>query len=89
MTNKSITKVTSDINETTNLNGTVSIEVNGMQQQVLSMSCQLAENSVANIQTYVQNQELFLANSQEVAAEVQKFRTKATEVGKALNCFLF
>ncbi|MGL6186085.1 MAG: hypothetical protein ACRC1T_11980 [Clostridium chrysemydis] len=83
------TTIKTDINETTNLNGTVNIEVNGMEQQVLNMSCQLAENSVANIQTYVTNQELFLANSQEVATEVQKFRERATEVGKALKCFVF
>lgn len=81
--------VTSEINETTNLNGTVNVEVNGMKQQVMSMSCVLTEDSVANIQTYVTNMDLFQQNSQLVAAEVQKFRIKATDVAKGLNCFVF
>ena len=89
MANETITKVTSNIEETTNLNGVINVEANGMNQQVMTMQCNLGENNVANIQTYVTNQELFLANSQKVADEVQKFRTKATEVAKGLNCFVF
>lgn len=83
------TKITSDVVENTTLNGTINAEVNGMQQQVMTMSCILTENSVANIQTYVTNKDLFMANSQLVAAEVAKFREKATTVGKGLNCFVF
>lgn len=86
---ENITKVTSELTKTTNLNGLIEIEVNGVNQQVMSMSCSLKENSVANITTYVTNQQLFLANSQAVATEVQKFRTQATEDGKTLNCFVF
>ena len=82
-------KVTSVVSETTNLNGVVEVEKDGMKQQVLNMNCSLKENGVANIQTYVTNQELFLANSTLVAAEVQKFRTKSTEVAKGLKCFVF
>ena len=89
LTNVNETKITSDIVENTTLNGTVNAEVNGIQQQVMTMSCVLTENSVANLQTYITNKDLFMANSQLVAAEVQKFRTKATEVGKGLNCFVF
>ncbi|EHR0219040.1 hypothetical protein KS664_002646 [Clostridium perfringens] len=81
-------KVTSTITESTNLNGTVDIEKDGMKQTVLTMSCSLTQNTIANIQTYPTNMELFLANSQLVQVEVQKFRTKATEVGKSLNCFI-
>ena len=87
MTNE--VKVTSTISETTNLNGVVEVEKDGMKQQVMNMNCSLVENGVANIQTYVINKELFLANSTLVAAEVQKFRTKANEVAKGLNCFVF
>ncbi|CAG9359140.1 hypothetical protein [Clostridium perfringens] len=87
--NTNETKITSEIVENTTLNGTINAEVNGMQQQVMTMSCILTENSVANLQTYITNKDLFMANSQLVAAEVQKFRTKATEVGKSLNCFVF
>lgn len=87
--NTNETKITSEIVENTTLNGTINAEVNGMQQQVMTMSCILTENSVANLQTYITNKDLFMANSQLVAAEVQKFRTKATEVGKGLNCFVF
>lgn len=87
--NTNETKITSDIVENTTLNGTINAEVNGMQQQVMTMSCILTENSVANLQTYITNKDLFMANSQLVAAEVQKFRTKAIEVGKGLNCFVF
>ncbi|MDT7917828.1 hypothetical protein [Clostridium perfringens] len=82
-------KVTSEINETTNLNGVVNIEVNGIKKQVMSMSCILTENSVANIQTFVTDMDLFQSNSQEVVKEVQKFRDKATQVGRGLNCFVF
>ncbi|HAT4337854.1 TPA: hypothetical protein I9094_000041 [Clostridium perfringens] len=82
-------KVTSTITESTNLNGTVEVEKDGMKQTVLTMSCSLTQNAVANIQTYVTNMDLFLANSQLVQAEVLKFREKATQVGKGLNCFVF
>ncbi|MGG5461509.1 hypothetical protein [Clostridium sp. B9] len=81
-------KVTSSIIESTNLNGTVEIEKDGMKQTILTMSCSLTQNTIANIQTYPTNMELFLANSQLVQAEVQKFRIKAIEVGKDLNCFV-
>lgn len=87
--NTNETKITSDIVENTTLNGTINAEVNGMQQQVMTMSCILTENSVANLQTYITNKDLFMANSQLVAAEVAKFREKATTVGKGLNCFVF
>jgi len=89
VTNVNETKITSEITENTTLNGSVSAEVNGMQQQIMNMSCILTENSVANLQTFITNKDLFMANSQLVAAEVQKFRNKATEVGKGLNCFVF
>ena len=82
-------KVTSTITESTNLNGTVEVEKDGMKQTVFTMSCSLTQNTVANIQTYVTNMDLFLANSQLVQAEVLKFREKATQVGKGLNCFVF
>ncbi|MFQ7360661.1 MAG: hypothetical protein ACLRN7_08705 [Clostridium perfringens] len=82
-------KVTSAITESTNLNGTVDVEKEGMKQTVLTMSCSLTRNTVVNIQTYVTNMDLFLANSQLVQAEVNKFKAKATEVGKSLNCFVF
>lgn len=82
-------KVTSEINEITNLNGVVNIEVNGIKKQVMNMSCVLTENSVANIQTFVIEMDLFQSNSQEVVKEVEKFRSKATQVGKGLNCFVF
>lgn len=82
-------KVTSTITESTNLNGTVDIEKDGMKQTVLTMSCSLTQNNVANIQTYVTNMDLFLANSQLVQSEVLKFREKAAQVGKGLNCFVF
>ncbi|EHK2440936.1 hypothetical protein KCL46_000959 [Clostridium perfringens] len=82
-------KVTSTITESTNLNGTVDVEKDGMKQTVLTMSCSLAQNTVVNIQTYVTNMDLFLANSQLVQTEVNKFKEKATEVGKGLNCFVF
>lgn len=81
-------KVTSTIVETTNLNGTIEIEKDGMNQQVMTISCSLSQNSVANIQTYVTNKQLFLENSQAVIAEVTKFRARATEVAKPLNCFV-
>ncbi|EOU1111294.1 hypothetical protein AB8I94_000120 [Clostridium perfringens] len=86
---ESTAKVTSTITESTNLNGTVEIEKDGMKQTVLTMSCSLTQNTVANIQTYVTNMDLFLANSQHVQAEVIKFREKASQVGKGLNCFVF
>ena len=82
-------KVTSIISETTNLTGTIEIEKDGLKQQVMTISCSLSENAVANIQTYVINQQLFLENSQAIVAEVTKFRNKATEVAKPLNCFVF
>ncbi|HAT4274035.1 TPA: hypothetical protein I9082_002917 [Clostridium perfringens] len=85
----STAKVTSTITESTNLNGTVEVEKDGMKQTVLTMSCSLTQNTVANIQTYVTNMDLFLANSQLVQAEVIKFREKASQVGKGLNCFVF
>lgn len=86
---KNETKITSEITENTTLNGNINAEINGMLQQIMNMSCVLTENSVANLQTYITNKDLFMANSQLVAAEVQKFRERATEVGKSLNCFVF
>lgn len=83
------TKITSNIMETTNLNGTINAEVNGMQQQVMTMSCVLTEKSVANIQTFVSNQDLFLNNVEAVKAEVDKFKAKATEVANGLNSYIF
>ncbi|WP_024615846.1 hypothetical protein [Clostridium sp. Ade.TY] len=77
--------VTSVIEKSLTLTGNVSVK----GQPVLNMNCSLKESGVANIQTYVTNQELFLANSQSVSAEVIKFRTTATEEGKKLNCFVF
>lgn len=82
-------KVTSTISKTTNLNGTIEVEKDGMKQQVMSMNCSLVENGVANIQTYVNDMNLFTANSTLISAEVQKFRTKANEVAKDLKCFVF
>lgn len=81
-------KVTSTIVETTNLNSNVEVEKDGVKQTVMTISCTLSQNSVANIQTYVVNQPLFLENSEAVVAEVTKFRNKATEVAKPLNCFV-
>ena len=82
-------KITSTITESTNLAGVVYVETNGAKQTVMNMNCSLSQNSVANIQTYVTNMDAFLANTQLVSAEVQKFREKASEVGKNLNCFVF
>ncbi|MBO3312865.1 hypothetical protein [Clostridium perfringens] len=81
-------KVTSTIIETTNLNSTVDVEKDGLKQPVMTISCSLSQNSVANIQTYVTNKQLFLENSEAIVAEVTKFRAKATEVAKPLNCFV-
>lgn len=78
-------KVTSEVEKSLTLTGNVAVE----NQPVLNMNCSLKEGGVANITTYVTNQELFLANSQLVATEVQKFRASATEEGKKLNCFVF
>ncbi len=85
----SVAKVTSTITESTNLNAVVEVEKDGVKQVVLNISCNLVQNSVSNIQTYVTNQPLFLENSQAVALKVQEFRAKATEVAKPLNCFVF
>lgn len=78
-------EVTSEIEKSLTLNGNVAVK----GQPVLNMNCSLKENGVANITTYVTDQNLFLANSQAIAAEVQKFRTEATEEGKKINCFVF
>lgn len=83
------TKITSTITESTNLAGTVYIETNGAKQPIMNVNCSLSQNSVANIQTYVTNMDVFLANTQLVSAEVQKFREKASDVAKGLNCFVF
>lgn len=85
----SVAKVTSTITESTNLSAVVEVEKEGVKQVVLNISCSLVQNTVANIQTYGINQQLFLENSQAVALKVQEFRAKASEVGKTLNCFVF
>lgn len=85
-------KVTSTITESTNLNGTVDIEKDGMKQTVLTMSCNLTQNMVANIQTYPtnpDNMKLFFDNQELAEAEVEKFRKIAKEKGQGLNCFVF
>lgn len=81
-------KVTSSITETTNLNATIEVEKEGMKQQVMTISCSLAQNSVANVQPYVIDQKTFLENSAAIMQEVTKFKTRATEVAKPLNCFV-
>lgn len=86
---KNEVKIKSTITESTNLAGTVYVTVNGAEQPIMNMSCSLTQNSVANIQTYVTNMDAFLTNSVLVTAEVEKFRAKASEVGKGLNCFVF
>ena len=82
-------KVISKIEKSLTLTGNIEIERDGIKQSVLNMNCSLKENEVSNIQTYVINQDLFLANSQAIVSEVQKFRAKATEEGSKLKCFVF
>lgn len=84
-----MSEVTSTILETTNLNSTIEVEKDGLKQLVMTISCSLAKNSVANIQTYVSNEQLFLENSEAIGVEVSKFKNKATEIAKPLNCFVF
>lgn len=86
---KNETKITSTITKSTNLAGTIYVTVNGAEQPIVDMSCALIENDVNNIQTYVSNKEAFLANASLVTAEIEKFKAKAVEVGKGLNCFIF
>ncbi|MGG5463482.1 hypothetical protein ACQZHJ_18530 (plasmid) [Clostridium sp. B9] len=88
----STAKVTSTITESTNLNGTVEVEKDGMKQTVLTMSCNLTQNTVTNVQTYPttpDNMKLFFDNQEAANAEVEKFRKIAKEKGKDLNCFVF
>ncbi len=82
-------KVTSEINENTNLTGGVYINQNGMKTQIVSMSCSLARNSIATITTSIFNQELFMSNMEGVNAELIKFKTQAVAKGKELNCIVF
>lgn len=79
------TGITSVIEKSLTLDGNVAVK----GQPVLNMNCSLKENGVANISTYVVNQDLFLENGAAIAAEVQKFRDTATEEGKKINCFVF
>ncbi len=79
------TGITSVIEKSLTLDGNVAVK----GQPVLNMNCSLKENGVANISTYVVNQDLFLENSAAIATEVQKFRDTATEEGKKINCFVF
>ncbi|AMN31765.1 hypothetical protein [Clostridium perfringens] len=81
--------VTSEINENTNLTGGVYINQNGMKTQIVSMSCSLTRNSIATITTSIFNQELFMSNMESVNAELIKFKAKAAEKGKELNCLVF
>lgn len=82
-------KVTSEINENTSLTGGVYISPNGVKTQIVSMSCSLSRDSIATITTSIYNQGLFLENMQAVNAELIKFKTKAAEKGKELNCLVF
>ncbi len=82
-------KVTSEINENTNLTGGVYINQNGMKTQIVSMSCSLTRNSIATITTSIFNQELFMSNMEGVNAELIKFKTQAAAKGKELNCIVF
>lgn len=82
-------KVTSEINENTNLTGGVYINQNGMKTQIVSMSCSLTRNSIATITTSIFNQELFMSNMEGVNAELIKFKTQAATKGKELNCLVF
>ena len=89
---ESTVKVTSKIKESTNLEGTVDIEKDGMKQTVLTISCNLTQNTVANVQTYPtnpNNMQLFFDNQEAAEAEVEKFKKIAKEKGKGLNCFVF
>lgn len=86
---KNEVKIKSTITESTNLAGAVYVTKNGSEQPIMNMNCSLSQNSVANIQTYVTNMDAFLTNSALVTSEVEKFRAKAIEVGKGLNCFIF
>ncbi|WP_432291560.1 hypothetical protein [Clostridium baratii] len=83
-------KITTDINENVNLNGTVSItNENGVITQILYMSCSLnADSVVSNIDTTVYNKELFKANIQAVTAEVSKFRERASKRAGELGCII-
>ncbi|MBO3420203.1 hypothetical protein QTH63_08565 [Clostridium perfringens] len=81
--------ITSEINVTTNLTGGVYINQNGMKTQIVSMSCSLSKDSIATISTSIFNQSLFLENIDGVNAELIKFKAKAAEKGKELNCLVF
>lgn len=82
-------KVTSEINENTNLTGGVYINQNGMKTQIVSMSCSLSKDSIATITTSIYHQGLFLENMQAVNTELIKFKTQAATKGKELNCLVF
>ncbi|PWX27874.1 hypothetical protein CYK95_04810, partial [Clostridium perfringens] len=45
--------------------------------------------SIATITTSIFNQELFMSNMESVNAELIKFKAKAAEKGKELNCLVF
>ncbi|HAT4182211.1 hypothetical protein ACSXDC_10730 [Clostridium perfringens] len=81
--------ITSEVNVTTNLTGGVYINQNGMKTQIVSMSCSLSKDSIATISTSIFNQSLFLENIDGVNAELIKFKAKAAEKGKELNCLVF
>ena len=92
MANETIntSKITTDINETVNLTGTVDItNENGISTQIIYMSCSLnVDTVVSNIDTNVYNKELFKANIQAVTAEVTKFRERATKRAAELGCII-
>lgn len=83
-------KVTTDVNETVNLTGTVDItNENGVVTQIIYMSCSLnVDTVVSNIDTNVYNKELFKANIQAVTAEVTKFRERASKRATEIGCII-
>lgn len=83
--------IKTNINENVNINGSVVIKnENGMEQQIMYMSCSLnADTFASNINVSVDNKELYKAHAAEIKEEYTKFKKLVDDRATALGYVIF
>ncbi|MEG2250124.1 MAG: hypothetical protein RR942_14555 [Romboutsia sp.] len=80
-------KISTDINENVNINGTVNIAgENGANTQIMYMNCSLnADTFGANVNVSVNDKKLYKDNAETIKVEYNKFKDLVNERATALG----
>lgn len=69
-------------NRTTQLSGTSSVEVDGVQKQVAYMNGNVDENGRVSYNVSIQDREVFFANEKAVMADINQFQKNILALGR-------